>query len=180
MTESAGILSTLLGWLGILGVSLLCLAGVVLSAFSVSGTWLVAGAAALAALVREGFPGWGTVAVFAVISLLVEGAEAVAGAWGVKRRGGSGLAAAAAVLGGLLGLLLGTLIPVPVAGSLLGMIVGSYALAFAVEARRLRNAEQAASIARGTVLARLAVILLKLAATLGMIGWLAAGMLMAE
>lgn len=149
-------------------VGLLCLAGVMLSCLSISGTWLVVAAAGIAALVRtEAFPGVWTIVIFALLSALVEGIEAVAGAWGVTRRGGSKLAGFMAVLGGLLGLVLGGLMPIPIVGSLLGMLVGSFALAFVVERRRLTT-DRAAGIAWGAVVARVAVILVKVGVTLGM------------
>jgi len=179
MTETTGILQTMLVWTGAVGAVLLCVTGVVLSCLSISGTWFVAAAAALAVVLRgDAFPGWGTVIVFVVLSVLVEAGEALAGAWGVSRRGGSKLAALAAVVGGIAGLFLGSVIPIPVVGSLVGMMIGGFALAFAVEAARLKKVEHAASIAWGTVLARLAVVLLKLAVTLGMIGWLIVGMIL--
>jgi hypothetical protein len=57
-------------------------------------------------------------------------------------------------------------------GSLVGMLIGSFALAYAVERRRLNDGPQAAHIARGAVLARLLMIFLKVAVTLGMSAWL--------
>jgi len=157
-------------------VGLLCLAGVMLSCLSISGTWLVVAAAGIAALVRtQAFPGVWTIVIFALLSALVEGIEAVAGAWGVTRRGGSKLAGFMAVLGGLLGIVLGGLIPIPIVGSLLGMLVGSFALAFVVERRRLAT-DRAAGIAWGAVVARVAVILVKIVATLGMAVFLFWGM----
>ena len=150
----------------------LCLTGIVLSCLSISGTWLVAVATALAAVSRaDGGPGWWTVLVFVVISTAVEAAEALAGAWGVARRGGSRLAGVAAVCGGLLGLAIGSVV-VPVVGSLLGMVVGSFALVFLVEIRRLKRADQAAGIAWGAVVARLLIVVLKVAATLVMSAYL--------
>lgn len=147
---------------------LLCLAGVVLSCIGISGTWLVVAATLVAAVVRgDAFPGWRTVIVFILLSGLVEAAEALSGAWGVRRKGGSRLAGVLAVVGGLGGMMLGALIPLPVIGSLLGMIVGSFGLVFLVERRRLTDG-QAAGIAWGAVIARILVILLKVMVTLGM------------
>jgi len=149
-------------------MALLCLVGVGLSCVSISGTWLVVAATVIAAFAREdAFPGVWTVVVFVGMSLLVEVAEALAGAWGVRRRGGSHAAGVWAVLGGLLGMVLGTLIPIPVVGSLIGMMTGSFVLVFLVERRRLA-ADKAAGIAWGAVAARMAVILLKVVVTLGM------------
>lgn len=156
-------------WLGFAGVWALCLVGIVASAISFSGTWFVVGAAALASLIsRTGDPGWWAVLVFALISALAEGVEALAGAWGVKRRGGSSMAGLAALVGGLIGMFLGAFIPILFLGSLIGMLVGSFTLAYAVERNRLKHSGQAASIAWGAVIARLLVILFKLGATLGM------------
>lgn len=149
-------------------IALLCLVGVGLSCVSISGTWLVVAASVIAAVARaDGFPGLWTVLAFAAISVLVEVAEAVAGAWGVTRKGGSRAAGVMAILGGLIGLALGSLIPIPVVGSLIGMLAGSFALVFLVERRRLAS-ERAAGIAWGAVTARVAVIFLKVVVTLGM------------
>jgi uncharacterized protein YqgC (DUF456 family) len=176
MTSAADILQSIGMGLGVAGIVLLCLAGLVLSCLTISGTWLVVGATILAALLRPGgFPGWWTVAAFVLVSAFVEAIEALAGIWGVRKRGGSHLAGLAAFAGGILGVFLGSLIPIPVLGQLLGMLVGSFALTFAVEAYRLKKAEHAAHIAWGTVLARVAVLLMKVVVTLGMIVVLAGG-----
>ena len=159
-----------------LAAGLLCLAGLALSCLSISGTWLVTAAAALLAWGNgSGFPGWGTPVGFAVIAALVEGIEAAAGWFGVTSRGGSKRAGVAAMAGGLLGAIAGTAIPIPILGSLFGMLAGSFLLAYYVEQRRLGNREAALHIAKGALLARLAVLLLKVTVTLGMIGFLVAG-----
>jgi uncharacterized protein YqgC (DUF456 family) len=165
-------------WMGFAVVWLLCLAGIALSCFSFSGTWLVVVATVVCGLLRgSAFPGIWTVIVFVVIAAAVEGAEALAGGWGVKRRGGSTMAGLGAVLGGILGFIAGGLIPVPFVGSLIGMFVGSFALAFAIEYMRLKKAESAAHVAWGAVVARVAIIFLKVGVTLGMAGFLLVGVL---
>jgi len=158
-----------LAWILFAGVSA---AALFLSCLSISGTWLAALLAAWAVFWKTGRVGWGTVAVFLIVSALIEGAEFLAGAWGVQRRGGSRKAGFAALAGGLAGLALGALIPVPFIGPLLGMTAGSFALAYAVERRRLQRHDQAARIAAGAVLARLLIILLKVGTTLAMILYL--------
>lgn len=174
-------LTTCLSGLGaILGytvVVVLCLVGVVLSCLSISGTWLVVAAAALAAFLSGAeFPGLWSVVIFAVVSLLVEVAEAVSGAWGVKKRGGSALAGLGALLGGFAGLFVGAaVIPIPIVGSLIGMVAVSFIVVYAIERYRLKHAQKAASIAWGTVIGRVLMILLKVCATLGMIAALALG-----
>jgi uncharacterized protein YqgC (DUF456 family) len=147
----------------------LCLGGLAVSCLGLSGTWLVVGAAVAAAFLSgAAFPGLWTVLAFVVLSAAVEMAEAASATWGVKKRGGSWLAGLAAAAGGLGGLLLGSLIPLPVFGSLLGMLAGGFGLAYLVEYRRLRSADRAAHIARGAVVAHVLILLLKVAATLGM------------
>jgi len=178
-------MAIVLEWLQVAGVYLAwglvwmtCLAGVALSCLSLSGTWLVTLATLGAVFLRpDGFPNGWTIGVFIVVSILVEGAEWVAGAWGVARRGGSAAAGWAAVGGGILGLFVGIVIPIPVVGSLIGMMAGSFACAYAVERHRLRHSGQAAHIAWGAVVGRIAVILLKVVATLGMIAFLIAGLI---
>ncbi len=152
---------------------LLCLAGVILSCVSLSGTWLVAGATILIALVREDpFPGFWTVAIFLAIAGLTEAFEFFAGAWGVTSRGGSKSAGVAAVMGGVFGIFVGALIPIPPLGSLIGMLAGSFTLAYVVERWHMKKMGDAANVAFGAVLARLAMILVKTLVTLGMAGYL--------
>jgi uncharacterized protein YqgC (DUF456 family) len=133
----------------------------------------------VARLLPGPFPGPATLLVFAGLSILVEAGEFLAGSWGVTRRGGSTGAGWAALIGGLLGLSLGTFIPIPLAGNLLGMGLGSFGFVYAVERVRLRRSGPAAHIAMGAVVARLAILLVKVLATLGMTAWLGIGLLRA-
>ena len=163
-------------WVGWAAVVLLCLGGLTLSAVTLSGTWLVVAATALAAwLGGPAFPGWLTVTLFVLLSLGVEFVEWMASLWGVQRRGGSAAAGWAAMGGGLLGLILGS--PLSLFGGLIGMVVGSFVAAYAVEKRRLQAHQPALHIALGTVLARLFVLFLKTSATLGMVAVLGLGLL---
>jgi uncharacterized protein YqgC (DUF456 family) len=106
----------------------------------------------------------------------VEVVEYVAGVWGVKKRGGSNWTGVAALVGGIVGLVLGTAIPIPLFGSLLGMTAGSFGLVYGFERYRLKQARLAVHIALGTVLARVFVVLVKVGITLGMMAWLAIGL----
>jgi uncharacterized protein YqgC (DUF456 family) len=156
---------------------LLCLVALVLSSLSISGTWLVSFVAVIVALLRGfSFPGWGTIIVFLVLSGIVEVAEGLAGAWGVTKRGGSGFAGFMAIVGGILGMILGGFIPVPIIGSLLGMMAGSFLLVFLVERKRLADGK-AADIAMGAVIARVLIVVLKVLVTLGMVVFLLGGLI---
>ena len=151
----------------------LCLTGIFLSLFSLSGTWLVVGAAILAVfLPGEHAPGIWTVLSFLALALFMEVLEWVAGAWGVSKRGGSGLGSLMALIGGVLGFFLGFMIPIPLIGNFVGMLLLSFLLVFWVERQRLGNDRQAAHIALGAVLARVYMVLVKTGAALGMSFWL--------
>ena len=93
----------------------------------------------------------------------------------MRKRGGSGLAGLAALAGGLLGALVGSVIPIPLVGTLLGMLAGSFGAVYAVERRRLSAHDPAAHIAWGAVLSRMLIVLLKVVVTLGLSIWLFIG-----
>lgn len=156
---------------------LLCFGGLLLAVFSISGTWLVLGAGLGAALLTgpDEFPGWPVVLGMFAVCAAVDVTEWFAAAWGVRRRGGSAAAGWLALLGSIAGAILGGMV-VPILGSLVGMMAGSFALVYWVEKRRLQHMEKAAHIATGAVLAGMAMLLLKVVATVGLIFWLAAGL----
>jgi uncharacterized protein YqgC (DUF456 family) len=148
---------------------LLCFSGVFISLLSITGGWLVAASAALLTWYRpDTQPGWFFVVTLFAVCVLVEIADAVAGSLGISRRGGSAKAGWAALFGGLLGMVLGGFIPIPIIGSLIGMCAGSFTFAFWVERNRLQHDAQAAHIAWGAVWARLGVMFIKTIAALGM------------
>ena len=177
--------ATLLQWMSVAGVflawtacALLCLGGLILAVFSISGTWLVLGAAIGAAfLTGPGeFPGGPALLAFGAVCAAVDVIEWFAASWGVRRRGGSTAAGWMALLGSLGGAIMGGMV-VPVLGSLVGMMLGSFALVYLTERRRLKKNAPAAHIARGAVLAGISVLFLKVAATAALVLWLAAGIL---
>jgi len=153
------------------GITLLCLAGLFLSSLTFSGTWCVLLASVLAWWKMPGTVGPATILIFATVCIAVELIEALASYMGVTKRGGSGWAGIAALLGGLLGTALGTAV-LPIIGSFAGLLLGSFTAAFMVERARQKKTEAAAHIAFGAVLAKLLILLLKMAVTLGMSLWL--------
>ena len=159
--------------------ALLCLGGLFLSALSISGTWLIGGAALIAAALTgpEQFPAWPTLLGMLALCASVDILEWFAASWGVRRRGGSTAAGWMALLGSLAGMILGSLlIPIPLIGGLLGMMAGSFSLVYWVEKRRLQKTEHAAHVATGAVLAGMAMLLLKVLASASLILWLAIGL----
>jgi uncharacterized protein YqgC (DUF456 family) len=176
----------LLSWLAAGGVFLgwtacilLCLGGLLLAVFSISGTWLVLAAAALAAVLTgpAQFPGWPVIIGMAAVCAAVDIIEWFAASWGVRRRGGSRAAGWLALLGTIAGAILGGMV-VPILGSLVGMMIGSFALVYWSENRRLRHTAHAAHIATGAVLAAMSVLILKVLATSALTLWLTAGLLL--
>lgn len=157
--------------------ALLCFVGFILSCLSLSGTWVVLAATGLVAWSKwPAFPGPGTLVIFLLLCIGVEVAEAFAGAWGVQKRGGSKAAGIAALFGGFLGMFLGGFIPIPIIGNLLGMLIGSFSCAFLVEHNRMKKTDHALHVATGAVMARLAVIFLKVGVTIIMTVSLAIGL----
>jgi uncharacterized protein YqgC (DUF456 family) len=162
-------MESLLHAVGWLLMAVLSLAGVLVSLASFTGAWLIA----LAALVfvwmgAADVQGWWIAGLFLVFCVGLEIFDFFAGKWGVSRRGGSSAAGWAALGGGLLGMVLGAMIPLPVLGSFIGMLAGSFGAAYWVEKRRLMHGAKAAHIARGAVWARLMVMFVKTVAALGM------------
>jgi len=157
---------------------ILCLSGLLISALSISGTWLIWVAAIIAALLTGAgqFPGWITLCGMLAICIGVELFEWGAASWGVRRRGGSTAAGWMALLGSIGGMILGNML-FPIIGGLLGMMIGSFTLVYWVEKRRLQEAEHASHIATGAVLASMSVLLVKVLATMTLILWLLAGLL---
>ncbi|HEY5653961.1 MAG TPA: DUF456 domain-containing protein [Pontiella sp.] len=155
---------------------LLCLIGFALSCLSLSGTWLVLAAAGIISWFRwPEFPGIITLVLFLLLCIGVEVAEALAGTWGVQRRGGSKAAGWAALGGGFMGMILGSFIPIPILGNLFGMLAGSFGCAYLVEHAKIKRSQHAAHVATGAVLARLGIIFIKVGITLIMTLILAIG-----
>ena len=179
MSELWAFLCHVFNTLGFVLVWVMCLVGLLLSCLSISGTWLVVGATFLSAILTGPghFPGLGSFLLVTYVAILVEVADTVAGVWGVKRRGGSNWAGFVSLVGGLIGLFIGSMIPIPVIGSLLGMMAGSFGLVYLVEKNRLQRSAPALHIALGAVMARVFVVLLKVSATLGMMAYLIIGLL---
>lgn len=150
-------------------IAVLCLSGLILSCLSISGTWLVSLAAILTFFLKgDSFAGWICIGIFLAASAIIEGLEFVASSMGVSKKGGSKLASFMAFVGGIMGAILGTFIPIPILGPVIGMFLGSFLLVYAVEYHRLKKHSIAADIATGTILARAAIIILKVVATMGM------------
>ncbi len=154
-------------WAAYVVAALLCVLGIGISVFSLSGTWLVVAAAVLTRL-AVGAPGWLEVGLFILVAGVVEIFDSLAGAWGVRRRGGSAFTGLAAIGGGIAGMVIGSLGPFPVVGTLLGMLTGGFVAAYVVEWLRHGMNARALHVARGVLVGRLMVLVMKTGASLGM------------
>lgn len=150
--------------------SLLCGIAVLISALTFSGTWIVL-SAALITFFSVGVPTPGTLVVFTLLCIGAEVLEALAGWFGVHKRGGSGAAGLAAIVGGVLGAGFGSAL-FPLLGTFLGLLAGSFAAAYLVEWNRIKHHGTAANIAAGTLVARLSVLFIKTTLTLALSAWL--------
>lgn len=125
-----------------------------LTLLGLPGNWLMIATAALAewALEPQLFARNTFIAVIA-IAVLGELIELFAGAIGSKRGGASALGSLGALVGGILGAILGTgLIPIPVIGTILGAALGAFAGSALLERARGRSPEDAARAGRGAAI----------------------------
>jgi uncharacterized protein YqgC (DUF456 family) len=123
-----------------IGLAVVAMVGWLTQLVGLPGNWIIVVAAALYAWL---FPGdsrlalsWSTVAALALLAVVGEVVEFVAGAMGVTKAGGSRrgavMALAGSLVGGVIGLFVG--VPIPVVGSLaaailfggLGALVGAF------------------------------------------------------
>jgi len=109
-----------------------------LNFFALPGNWMIVGLAALLAWVNPAQVGgmgmeWSAVGIILALAVGGEILEAVAGAYGAGKRGGSRRAMFLAVLGTIAGSIVGAvgLLPILVIGPILGALVGGALGAFA-------------------------------------------------
>lgn len=126
-------------WIAYVVATVFCILGAVCVGsivFSLPGTWMILGLAAIIEVVdglylpdgrSQTFDWWvlGACVVLAAVGELIEFA---AGAAGVKVGGGSKRGMVGALIGGILGAILLTgLVPVPILGTLVGVLIGTFA-----------------------------------------------------
>jgi uncharacterized protein len=155
-----------------------CALGWLANVTALPGNWLIVGAAALFAWlmpVRDGRGvTWTTVLVLLGLAVLGEVIEFVAGAAGAAKQGASRRAVALAMVGAFVGSIVGLGIgtPVPVLGSfvlaVLGGAVGAFAGAYLGEAWKGRTEAERAAVGRGAFFGRI----------WGTVGKLAVGVMM--
>ncbi len=124
----------------------------VLVLFSLPGTWFMLITTALFAWWRwdEGlFSGW-TLIVVAVLALVGELIEFLAGMVGARKAGASWQASIVGLFGALVGAVAGTVVfPVPIVGTILGTCLGAGLCVWAVEASRGEHPDRSMQSAVG-------------------------------
>lgn len=133
--------------------------------FALPGNWMMAGLAALFALllgVEDGRGiGWVTVGVLLGLAALAELIEFAAGAAGAAKEGASRramvLALAGTVAGSLAGAIVGVPIPVvgPIVGALGGGAAGAFAGAYAGETWKGKSTPESIAVGKGALIGRL-------------------------
>ena len=109
--------------------------GLVLTAFTLPGLWLMLAGAAIYAWLTNGiYLGKQTLIVLLALTVIAEIADLVLGSAGAKRAGASRWGMLGALIGGALGGVFFTaLIPIPVLGTVIGICLGSFVGAFGIE-----------------------------------------------
>jgi uncharacterized protein YqgC (DUF456 family) len=165
---------------------LVLLVGWVLTLFSLPGNWLMVAASALYAwLVPEAWPtdiAWPWLVALALLALLGEACELLAGALGVRHGGGSKRGAMLAIAGSVAGAILGGFLgswALPVIGTVIGAVLvaalGALGGAMAGEAWKGRSLGESWRVGQGAFWGRLLGTAAKLliATTMVLVGGLA-------
>lgn len=163
--------------LGILLLFLVCLAGLFSLLLGLPGTFLIV-AAALVYAWATGFAsvGWTTIGWLLVLAVAGEGVELLAGAAGATGERPSRRVAAAALLGGFVGGIVGTPLLFGV-GSLLGALAGAFIGAALGAASEGSSAEASIRVGLAAFRGRLLGFVLKAAIAVAMVVGLAAAVL---
>ena len=152
-------------------VTLFALLGVVLTAATLPGIWIMilAAAGCQAWLMLRQPPmqmfEWWTLGACLIIALVAEVVEIFASAVGAKKAGGTRRGAIGSVIGALGGALLGTVfIPIPILGTIAGAALGAGAGAIIAERHNGRKTwSEASTIGAGAAIGRLAATVAKVA-----------------
>ncbi len=153
---------------------LVMLAGLILAALQLPGTWLILAAA----VGYDGYyawqrVGWVWLLVVAAIAASAELLDSIAAVVAARRAGASRRAAIGALIGGFAGMLLLSL-PVPFLGTIIGGLLGCFLGGLLAEWTVREDLAAGARVGLFATIGRLAGLLLKLAAALVMCGIVAA------
>lgn len=154
------------------GLIVFALAGILLAALQLPGTWVIL-AAAVGYDWYYGFTriGWKWLAALGAVAVAAELADSLFAVAFARRAGASRRAAVGALIGGFAGMFLFSL-PMPIVGTIAGGVIGCFAGAFLAELTHPQTAvldpaermSAGARIGAGAALGRIAGLLVKMAA----------------
>ena len=147
-------------WLAMAGMLLLNALGVVLVALQLPGTWLIIVATAgfawwTGAGWGAGVIGWEVILALVVLAVIGELLEFAAGTAGGLIAGSTKWGAFAAMVGGIVGAMAGTvLIPIPLVGTLVGAVAGAGLGSLLMDLKQGRTFSEAARGGGGAAVGR--------------------------
>ena len=145
------------------------IAGILIIAIGLPGTFVILGSAFVYAMIT-GFSGisWGVLAILLVIALIAEAIEFFVGAVAAKTFGGGKQAMAGAIIGGIMGAIWATPL-FPVIGTLIGAFVGCFAGAALFEFLSSQDFQKSVKVGMGAFLGAIGGKLTKIAAGCAMV-----------
>ncbi len=156
----------------LIGLAVICVAGVVLAALQLPGTWLIL-AAALAYDWYGGWTeiGWKWLVGLAVVAVIAEVADTASAVLLARRAGGSRRASIGALVGGFAGMFVFTpIVPVPVVGTIVGGLLGCFVGAWVGEMTVRDDMTASAKIGAFATLGRLVGLIAKTGAAFAIAG----------
>jgi uncharacterized protein YqgC (DUF456 family) len=158
-----------MAWILYLILIALDLAGLLLTAFTLPGLWLMLGAAALYALFTHGqFLGWHVLLVLLITASAAEVGEIYLGGAGAKAAGASKWGIIGGFIGAIVGGIFLTFVPVPILNHVVGICLGTFLGAFGVEMLLGKPLNSSLRIGMGAARGRLFGIVGKLVVGVGM------------
>jgi uncharacterized protein len=150
-------------WLYYILLLMVALVGIILVALTLPGLWVMTAAAAVyAAVTRMSHIGMKTLIALIVLSLGAELLEIFLGGAAAKRAGGGKQAMAGAIIGGIVGGIFLSVIPIPIISQIVGICLGSFAGAAIAELLGGKGAGHAVRVGVGAAQGRFVGIVAKL------------------
>lgn len=139
------------------------LLGLTMTVMTLPGLWLmVAAAAGYAWLTHGAYIAWRTLAVLLALALVAEVVETASAGAGAKRAGGGRRGLWGAIIGGILGGIFLTFVPIPIVSTFIGVCLGTFLGAMVGELSGGRELGSSAVIGVGAAAGRVKGTLLKL------------------
>ncbi|MEO0513372.1 MAG: DUF456 domain-containing protein [Planctomycetota bacterium] len=138
-------------------VTLFALLGVLLTALTLPGIWIMLLVAIACQWWQPGLYSWWTLGVVGLLAVAAEVAEFAASAAGAARAGASKTGLVGATVGGMAGAIVGTpAIPIPIVGTIVGGVIGAFLGAAVAEGSfKRRPTDEWRRIAAGAATGRL-------------------------